>query len=179
MGERSLREVLAGDFARLRGRPPGAFGIARGFFDPRFCPVLLCRIGGALSTAGWRRLSAPWFMLARVVFGLEVARQTRIGPGLVLPHANGVVIGASQVGSNATIFQGVTLGAKDLDILFDPSKRPVLGAGVTVGAGAKVLGGITLGDGVTVGANAVVLEDVPAGCTVVGIPARSVGESAS
>ncbi len=179
MVARPLREVLAEDFSRLRGRPPGAFGLLRGFFDPRFCPVLLCRVGGALYRAGWRRLSAPWFMLARVVFGLEIARRAEIGPGLVVPHPNGVVIGASRIGANATIFQGVTLGAKELDIAFDVAKRPVLGAGVTVGAGAKVLGRITLGDGAVVGANAVVLEDVPAGCTVGGIPAKPVGGSAS
>jgi len=84
------------------------------------------------------------------------------------------VIGAWRIGSNVTILQGVTLGAKRMDLGFDVRLRPEVGDNVVLGAGAKILGGIRIGDNVTVGANAVVVDSVEANCTVVGIPARKV-----
>jgi serine O-acetyltransferase len=84
------------------------------------------------------------------------------------------VIGAWRIGSNATIFQGVTLGAKELDMRFDFKLRPEIGDNVVLGSGAKILGGIHIGDNVTVGANSVVLKSVKANSIVVGIPARQV-----
>lgn len=76
-----------------------------------------------------------------------------------------------------TIFQGVTLGATQIDMKYDSALRPQLGDFVVVGAGAKVLGGISLGDNVRVGANSVLLRSVPADATVAGIPAREVHSS--
>jgi serine O-acetyltransferase len=86
------------------------------------------------------------------------------------------VIGAWRIGSNVSIFQGVTLGAKELDMGFDCKLRPEVGDNVVLGAGSKILGGIRIGDNVTVGANSVVVDSVDAGSTVVGIPARSVSK---
>lgn len=102
-----------------------------------------------------------------VVTGAEIPLNTRIEGGLLMPHPNGIVLHpAARIGPNAFILQQVTLAA-------GPGGRaPVLGADVMIGAGAKVLGGVRLGDHCRIGANAVVLEDVPAGCTAVGIPAR-------
>src|SRR6202050_3490511 len=74
-------------------------------------------------------------------------------------------------------FQGVTLGARQIDMKYDLALRPELGDFVVVGAGAKVLGGITLGDNVRVGANVVLLRSVPANATVAGVPAREVQSS--
>lgn len=89
-----------------------------------------------------------------------------IGPGLFIQHGFATIVAAARVGAGCWINQQVTIG-------FDRAgERPVLGDRVTVGAGAKVLGAITLGDGARVGANAVVLADVPPGCTAVGVPAR-------
>ena len=76
-----------------------------------------------------------------------------------------------------TIFQGVTLGAREIDMKYDLALRPELGDFVVVGAGAKVLGGISLGDNVKVGANSVLLRSVSANATVAGIPAREVHSS--
>ena len=113
-------------------------------------------------------------MLNFLVFGIEIAIRCPIGKGLFLPHTQGTVIGAWSIGDNATIFQGVTLGAKGLNFSYDESSRPTLGDGVTIGAGAKVIGGISLGFNSIVGANAVVLHDVAPGSLVVGIPAKVV-----
>ena len=119
----------------------------------------------------------PWHGLVRalatlrhrfwsVVTGADVPLNSKIGGGLILPHPNGVVIHPDAVvGPNCLLFHQVTLG-------FGTGGVPVLGGGVDVGAGAKIIGAIKVGDRAIVGANAVVLEDVPAGATVAGIPAR-------
>ena len=106
------------------------------------------------------------------LFGIEIASACSIGPGLFLPHSSGTVIGAWSIGANSTIFHGVTLGAKNLALDFDITSRPVLGDNVTIGAGAKILGGIRIGDNAVVGANSVVLSDIPSNCTVAGVPAK-------
>jgi serine O-acetyltransferase len=97
-----------------------------------------------------------------------IGRGADFGPGFVLIHATGVVINASvRGGSNVSIEHQVTVGA-------ERRQSPILGNDVFVGAGAKILGPVTVGDGARVGANAVVVQDVPAHSTVVGIPARVV-----
>jgi len=111
-----------------------------------------------------------------VLFGLEVSPRCEIGPGIFFPHPSGTVIGAWRIGSNVTIFQGVTLGAKELDMDFDFRLRPDVGDNVVLGSGSKILGGIHIGDNVAVGANSVVVDSVEADTTVVGIPARKVAK---
>jgi serine O-acetyltransferase len=97
-----------------------------------------------------------------------IGRGADFGPGFVLVHSQGVVInGQVRGGSNVFIEHQVTIGA-------ERRESPVLGSGIFVGAGAKIIGTVTIGDGARVGANAVVVDDVPAGATVVGIPARVV-----
>jgi serine O-acetyltransferase len=108
------------------------------------------------------------------LFGIEIAVRCPIGRGLFLPHTQGTVIGAWSIGENVTIFQGVTLGAKELDFSYLESSRPIVEDGVTIGSGAKVLGGLTLGSSSRIGANAVVLNDIAPGVLAVGIPAKVV-----
>jgi serine O-acetyltransferase len=85
------------------------------------------------------------------------------------------VIGATRIGRDALIYNGVTIGAKTMDVGYDVMRRPIIGDGVTIGAGAKVLGGIVVGDRVTIGANAVVTRSVPPQAIVAGVPARVIG----
>jgi serine O-acetyltransferase len=96
---------------------------------------------------------------------------------LFIDHGAGVVIGeTAEVGDDVTLYHGVTLGGTT----WNKGKRhPTLGDGVVVGAGAKILGAITVGAAARVGANSVVVKEVPAGRTVIGIPARVVGERAA
>lgn len=143
--------------------------------NPRFTPILMLRLARYFYLSKWLRFLSPIFTWCNVLlFGIEVTPRCEIGPGLMLPHTHGTVIGASRVGCNATIFQGVTLGAKFADLVFDAAQRPTLGDNVIVGAGAKVLGGIVIGNDAKVGANAVVLHSVPAYAVALGIPAKLV-----
>ncbi|MBQ8654969.1 MAG: serine O-acetyltransferase [Clostridia bacterium] len=104
--------------------------------------------------------------------GIEIHPGAVIGKGLVIDHGDGVVIGETAViGDNVTLYQGVTLGGTGKET---GKRHPNIGSGVTIGAGAKVLGPITIGDHSKVGAGAVVIRDVPPGCTVVGNPGRVV-----
>lgn len=91
-----------------------------------------------------------------------------------MPHTVGTVIGAERIGEQVTIMQGVTLGAKEPDMQFSLSTRPIIGNHVLIGAGAKIIGRVTVGDYAKIGANAVVLHDIPPYAVAVGVPARIV-----
>lgn len=99
------------------------------------------------------------------VHGLELAPSTPVGGGLYIAHPVGCVLHAASIGDDVTVIGQVTLGTRG------DGRWPVIGDGVFVGVGARILGGITVGSGAVIGANAVVIADVPAGATAVGIPA--------
>jgi len=108
--------------------------------------------------------------LARWVTGVEIHPSAKIGTGFFIDHGMGVVIGeTAEIGDYVTLFQGVTLGGTGKE---RGKRHPTLGNHVVVGAGAKILGGITIGDNVKIGANSVVLKNVAANSTVIGVPAR-------
>lgn len=114
---------------------------------------------------------ARWLSnVARKCSGIEIHPGATIGKGLIIDHGMGVVIGETAIiGDNCQLYHGVTLGGRGTT---DVKRHPTLLDGAYVGSGAKVLGNITIGLNSKVGANAVVLEDVPDGCTAVGLPAR-------
>lgn len=144
--------------------------------------VLLCYPGlhavlwHKLSHALWRRglrLPARLFAhLGRFLTGIEIHPAALIGRRLIIDHGMGVVIGeTAQIGDDVYLYHQVTLGGTSSQ---RGKRHPTVGNGVIIGAGAKVLGDILVGDRARVGANAVVVQPVPAGVTVVGIPARPV-----
>jgi serine O-acetyltransferase len=142
---------------------------------PRFFPVLLIRMSQYLYRKPLIKPLAYIFTWINIIlFGVEYTPRTKIGYGLFMPHSNGIVIGAKDIGNYVTIFQGVTLGAKTFDLGFTSKLRPSIGNHVTIGAGAKILGGVTLGDNSVVGANSVVLKNVAKNHMVAGIPAEIV-----
>jgi serine O-acetyltransferase len=122
--------------------------------------------GGPLGLVG-KRLAVLRHRFWSVVSGADIPiNSTRLGGGLLLPHPQGVVIHPdAEVGPNCLLLQQVTLGTGPRP------GTPRLGGHVDVGAGAKVLGGVTIGDHAVIGANAVVITDVPAHAVAVGIPA--------
>lgn len=143
-------------------------------FHPRIFPVLLIRLAQFFHQHRLVPLAKICTLLNLVLFGLEVSPRVKIGGGLFVPHTVGTVIGAVEIGACVTIMQGVTLGAKEPDMQFTVTKRPVVGNYVMIGAGAKIIGGIFIGDHAKIGANAVVLHDVPAYAVAVGVPAKIV-----
>lgn len=179
-----LKELLYSDLARqyeLEGRPdrrPSFTGFLGRLLHFRFLPNVLCRTSRAAMLAGIPIFPNLLTYVNLVLFGLEVTPKCEIGPGIFFAHPVGTVIGAYQVGSNAIIFQGVTLGSKQPDMKFDPALRPQIGNNVVLGTGCKVLGGIRIGDNVTVGANSVILNSVKPNQTVFGVPARERPSSA-
>ena len=107
--------------------------------------------------------------------GIDIHPGAVIGQRLFIDHGFGVVIGETAViGDDVTLYQGVTLGGTGKDT---GKRHPTLGSHITIGAGAKVLGPITIGDYTKIGAGAIVLRDVPGNCTVVGNPGRIVRRS--
>jgi serine O-acetyltransferase len=113
--------------------------------------------------------------------GCDIYPNAIIGPGFLIGHPTGVVIGRSTIGSNFRIQQNATLGVRGVwddptnflaDGEFNPASYPTLADNVTVCAGAVVLGNIKIGRGAMIGANAVVLQDVPEDGLAVGVPAR-------
>ncbi|BAZ67767.1 serine O-acetyltransferase [Fischerella sp. NIES-4106] len=117
--------------------------------------------------------SILYIMLYRRIrnhYGIELLYTVRLGRRVVIHHQGTIIINAyAVIGDESQICQGVTLGSRYADRPYD---APRLGKGVEVGAGAKILGKVTIGDYAKIGANAVVLCDVPPGATAIGIPAK-------
>ncbi len=111
----------------------------------------------------------------RKITGIEIHPGATIGEGLFIDHGMGVVIGETAIiGNHVTLFHGVTLGG--IGRSQTDKRHPTVEDGVIIGAGAKILGNITIGRGAKIGANAVVLDDIPPYQTAVGVPARVVKE---
>jgi serine O-acetyltransferase len=149
----------------------------RDWTRPGFRAVAVHRFGNWRLTVTPKVARAPFSILYRVlyrrvrnVYGIELPYTVRLGRRVVFEHQGGVVIhGNCEIGDDSIVRQCVTMGIRTLDRLAD---APRLGRGVSIGAGAVLLGSIEVHDGAMIGANAVVLTDVPAGATAVGIPAR-------
>jgi serine O-acetyltransferase len=167
-----------------RGRRPSVWQLLREDFlahgrdwtRPGFRALAVYRFGVARMSVKPRLVRAPLsvtyrvlFRAVRNVYGIELPHTARIGRRVVFEHQHGIVVhGRTIIGDDCIVRQGVTLGIRSLD---RRDEAPVLGRGVNVGAGAKILGRVVIGDGAAIGANAVVLEDVPAGAVAVGVPA--------
>ena len=169
-------------FARLREDIRVVFDrdpAARTFFEvlttyPGLHAILWHRVSHQIWRAGFKWLARFSSYCARWLTGIEIHPGATIGRRVFIDHGMGVVVGeTAEIGDDCTLYHGVTLGGTS----WKKGKRhPTLEAGVIVGAGAKILGPITLGAGAKVGSNAVVVKDVPAGATAIGIPARILDE---
>lgn len=152
-------------------RDPAATGeLAVIFSYPGLHAIFYHRVAHTLYGGGFSFPARVISQFARWLTGIEIHPGARIGKSLFIDHGMGVVIGETSVlGDNVTLFQGVTLGGTGKQ---KGKRHPTLGNNVVVGAGAKILGNITVGDNVSVGSNAVVVRDVPPNSTVVGVPGR-------
>jgi serine O-acetyltransferase len=152
----------------------------RDWMRPGFHALAVHRFGNWRLGIGPRALRAPFSVLYRAlscgvrnIYGIELPYSARVGRRVVIEHQGDIVVhGGATIGDGCILRQGVTLGNRRLSRPFD---APRLGARVNVGAGAKILGAISVGDDARIGANAVVLTDVPAGASATGVPARVSG----
>lgn len=139
---------------------------------PGIHAMLAHRVAHALEQARVPLAPRLLALAARTLTAIEIHPAAQIGEGLFIDHGAGVVIGeTAQIGSNVTLYQGVTLGGTG----FATGKRhPTVEDNVTIGSGAKLLGPIRVGHGAKIGANTVVINDVPPNTTVVGNPGHPV-----
>lgn len=139
---------------------------------PGFHAVVLHRLAHRLSLRGVPVLPRLVSHFNRWITGIEIHPDARLGRRLTIDHGMGIVIGATaEIGDDVLLYQGVTLG----NARFQRGKRhPTVGNNVVIGAGAKVLGPITVGDGARIAAGAVVVNDVPPHTTAAGVPAKAI-----
>lgn len=137
---------------------------------PSVHALLFYRVSHFLLKLHLKFLARLVSQIARFLTGIEIHPGAQIGKGLFIDHGMGVVIGETTIiGDNVTMYHQVTLGGTGKD---HGKRHPTIGNNVVIGAGAKILGPITVGDNAKIGANSVVLKDVPANATAVGIPAE-------
>ncbi|MEM8963862.1 MAG: serine O-acetyltransferase [Acidobacteriota bacterium] len=164
-----MRNELRRDFARyaeLKEDKKPWRAVCEGLlFDSGLQAVVLHRLAHAIRKAGVPFLGPLIGRFSQVFTGVEIAPGTQIGPGLLISHGNGIVIGQwSRLGRDCTLMHQVNLGAPSLG---RRKTMPVVGDRVFIGAGARLIGGITVGDDVFIGVNAIIAEDIPSGCKVV------------
>jgi serine O-acetyltransferase len=157
----------------IMARDPAAKSIAEVVLCyPGYHALLFHRLAHFLWDCRLRLVARLVSTIARLLTGVEIHPAAKIGKYLFIDHGMGVVIGeTAEIGNHVTLYHGVTLGG----VSFEKGKRhPTLKDHVIVGAGAQILGPVTVGEGARVGANAVVVRDVAADATVVGIPAHEI-----
>lgn len=180
--EPRFAEAVRGDmarFARVGGRRApdrkvgAAFFLYAWLFLPGFRFVFAHRWRAVLAgvpVVGRLLARLYWARTCRR-FGAEIAPDASIGPGCYMPHPYAIVLGECTLGRNVSVLQCVTIGKRG-----DAAAHgPVIGDDVQIGAGATILGPVTIGAGAQIGANSVVLKDVPAGAVAIGSPARILG----
>ena len=164
---------LKDDIASIYHRDPAANGTIEILFNyPGMQAIWIHRVSNKLWVRNWRLSARCLSTFSRWLTGVEIHPGATIGDRFFIDHGMGVVIGeTANIGNDCTLYHGVTLGGTT----WQAGKRhPTLGNNVVIGAGAKILGPITMNDGARVGSNSVVVKDVPADTTVVGIPGRVV-----
>ena len=167
---------IKSDFKIIKERDPAA----KGFLEillcyPGFQALVLHRISHKLWNYNLPLFPRVLSQFTRNITGIEIHPGAKIGRGVFIDHGMGVVIGeTSEIGDRCLLYQGVTLGGTGKD---SGKRHPTLQENVVVGAGAKVLGAITIGSNTRIGAGSVVVKNVEKNSTVVGIPGRVVHQS--
>ena len=156
----------------IRERDPAIKSNMEVFLYPSFKAILHYRVAHKLNLKNHYFL-ARWISQKAVrKTGIEIHPGATIGKGLFIDHGSGVIIGeTAELGDNVTLYQGVTLGGTGKE---KGKRHPTLEDNVMVSAGAKIIGSFRIGENSKIGAGSVVLKEVPANCTVVGVPGRIV-----
>ncbi len=146
------------------------------FLNHTYHMVFLIRLGQSLSRLPFfgKAFALLVNYIIRIIFASDISVKAKIGSGLVIVHGHDIVIGADTViGINCKIFNGVTLGNRDIEAS-SKGNQPRIGSNVLIATGAKVIGAVKVGDYVQIGANSVVLKDCLDNSTYVGVPAKKV-----
>jgi serine O-acetyltransferase len=174
----SIREAVRADLQAVEDRDSACHELYIPFlYFKGFHALQTQRVSHWLWSHGRESLALFFQNRMSTEFGVDIHPAARMGRGIMLDHATGLVIGETAVvGNNVSILQSVTLGGTGKD---EKDRHPKIGDGVLISAGAKILGNICVGEGAKVGAGSVVLENVPAHTTVAGVPAKVVGRPSS
>lgn len=179
---KSKFKIILSDAEAVIARDPATPSLLQAFLlSSGLHAVIAYRLYHWLWLKDWKITARVLSQFVRFITGIEIHPAARIGKGFFIDHGMGVVIGeTSEIGNNVTLYHGVTLGGTTV---FDKSgkqinkRHPTLKNNVVVGAGAKILGPITIGNNVKIGANAVILKDISDNKTVVGVPGHIVDKS--
>lgn len=172
--EPKLVEAARADLMAVIERDPACHRLLQPIlYFKGFQAMQAYRVGHWLWTQDRKDLAYFLQMRASEIYGIDIHPGARIGKGIMIDHAHSIVIGETAVvGDNVSMLHSVTLGGTGKD---DEDRHPKIGNEVLIGAGAKVLGNITIGCCSRIAAGSVVLEDVPPATTVAGVPAKVVG----
>jgi len=169
----SLFRLIIEDINSIYKNDPAIRSRVEIFFNyPGVWAIANYRIANWLYRKGFRLLARMWMGISQIFTNIDIHPAATIGRRVFIDHGIGVVIGETAIiGDDVTIYQGVTLGGVSLS---SGKRHPTIENGVVIGAGAKILGDITIGHNSKIGANSVVIKSVPPESTAVGIPARVV-----
>lgn len=172
--DRSIAEKAAADMLAVDERDPACRSLLQPFlYFKGFLALQSHRVSHWLWNEGRETLAFHLQSRMSERYGVDIHPAARIGQAVMIDHATAVVIGETAVvGDGVSLLHGVTLGGTGKTGI---DRHPKIGDGVLIGAGAKVLGNITVGEEARIAAGSVVLADVPAHCTVAGVPAKPVG----
>ncbi|NLK67050.1 MAG: serine O-acetyltransferase [Campylobacteraceae bacterium] len=167
--------IIKEDLSEPKRQDPAFNSLVELFFNyPGVWAIVNHRFAHWFYKKNFKRISRIISGISRFLTGVDIHPAAIIGRQVFIDHATGVVIGETTIiGDRVLLYQGVTLGGVSLT---KEKRHPTLENGVVVGAGAKILGNITIGENSKIGANSVVVKDVPKESTAVGIPARIVGK---
>lgn len=172
--DRAIGEAFRVDLAAVADRDPACQRLIEPLlYYKGFHALQTYRFAHSLLNSGSRDFALYLQSQSSRVFGVDIHPAAQIGLGIMLDHATGIVVGeTASIGDMTSLLHSVTLGGSGKEV---GDRHPKVGRCVLIGAGAKILGNITVGDCARVAAGSVVLKDVPANTTVAGVPARVVG----
>ncbi len=167
----NLISLIIEDFKTVKKNDPALHSNIELFFNyPGVWALFFYRIAHVIYKKGFKSIARLISALGQFLTSVDIHPAATIGRRVFIDHATGVVIGeTTEIGNDVLIYQQVTLGGVSLS---KGKRHPTIEDGVTIGAGAKVLGNITIGKEAKIGANSVVIKDVPSECTAVGVPAH-------
>lgn len=165
--------LIKEDFSIPKKNDPALHSSFELFFNyPGVWAIATYRISNWLYKKNFKFLARALSGLTQIISNIDIHPACTIGRRVFIDHGFGVVIGeTAEIEDDVLIYQGVTLGGVSLN---HGKRHPTIKANVVIGAGAKILGNITVGENSKIGANSVVINDVPSDCTAVGVPARIV-----